>query len=364
VRIALDTQSTLGQKTGIGVYTIHLLHALRQIAPQHEFIELDWRRDIAMRLDRRLRWQQCEVPRRSAAAGAHLLHVPGFDAPCRKRIPLVLTVHDLIGRLFPKSFPAMARFYWSRWLPFSIRFATHVIAVSHQTARDLHYMLRIPPERITVIPPAAGPQYTSALREEEISSVRRKYRLPARYILCVATLEPRKGIDTLLDAFACIRSRHGDVQLIVAGKRGWHCDGLFAQAKRLGMEPQAVFADYVADADLPALYAGAEMLAFPSRYEGFGLTVLEAMACATPVVCSNVASLPEVCGDAAVLVPPDRPGEWAAAMSQVLDDGSLRRSLAARGLEQATRFSWRSAAQKTLAVYERVLGAAAQPERQ
>lgn len=355
MRLALDTQSTLGRKTGIGIYTAALLDALRSVAPQHEYMELNWGIERVMRLDRRLRWQQWEVPRYARAAQADVLHVPGFDAPRWKPCPVVVTVHDLIGVLFPQNLPPVSRFYWSRWLPFSARFADHIIADSEHTQRDIVRLLKIDPAHITVIPLAAGPQYQPIEPPDLLQATRQRYQLPERFIYFVSTLEPRKGIDTLLEALAIVVRTQPDVKLVITGKRGWYTEQLFAQIERLQLAPRVQFTDYVPDEDLPALYNCADVLAFPSRYEGFGLTVLEAMACGTPVVCSNSSSLPEVAGEAALLVPPDDAAALAQALQRVLDDAALRWQMKTQGLQQAARFSWQHTAQETLAVYERVI---------
>jgi glycosyltransferase involved in cell wall biosynthesis len=354
MRIALDTQSTLGRKTGIGIYTAALLDALRSVAPQHEYVEINWGTDRLMRLDRRLHWQQFEVPRRARATQADILHVPGFDAPRWKPCPVVLTIHDLIGMLYPRNLPPVSRFYWSKWLPFSARFADAIIADSEQTRRDIVRLLRLPDEGITVIPLAAGMQYQPIEQTAVLQAVRQRYQLPDRFIFFVSTLEPRKGIDTLIAAFAQLTPVLPDVKVVITGKRGWYTEQLFAQIERLRLTPQIQFTDYVPNEDLPALYNCAEVLAFPSRYEGFGLTVLEAMACGTPVVCSNSSSLPEVAGDAALLFPPDDVSALAQAMERVLTDTALQQQLRAQGLRQAARFSWERTALETLAVYERV----------
>jgi glycosyltransferase involved in cell wall biosynthesis len=357
MRIAIDTQSVLGSKTGIGIYTSALLAALRETAPQHEFVELNLRREVRMRLDRRLRWQQWSLPRAAYRARSDLLHIPGFDAPAWKKCPVVLTVHDLIGRLFPQNLPPVSRFYWSRWLPFSIRFADYIIADSEHTQQDIVRLLKIDPARITVIPLAAGPQYQPIAQADTLQAIGRKYHLPERFILFVSTLEPRKGIDTLLAAYAALVQLLPDVPVVITGKHGWYTDQIFVQVKQLGLETRVIFTGYVPDEDLPALYNCAAVLAFPSRYEGFGLTVLEAMACGTPAVCSNASSLPEVAGDAALLVPPDRPDALADALRQVLADVELHRQMRERGLQQAARFSWEQTARRTLAVYEKVASA-------
>jgi glycosyltransferase involved in cell wall biosynthesis len=354
MRIAIDTQSALGRKTGIGLYTTYLLQALQRLAPQHEYVAIDWGRDVAMRLDRRLCWQQLEVPRRARAARVDVLHVPGFDAPRWKPAPVVLTVHDLIGMLFPQNLPPISRFYWSKWLPFSVRWADRIVADSEHTRRDLVKLLHISPERIVVVPLAAGPHFQPITSIDALQRVRSKYGLPADFILFVSTLEPRKGIDTLLDAMAIVVKHQPTVKLVITGKRGWYTDRLFEQVRRLDLTEHVIFTDYVPDVDLPVLYGCATALAFPSRYEGFGLTVLEAMACGTPVICSNSSSLPEVAGDAAVLLPPDQPAEWASALQRVLGDETLRHALSTSGLARAAQFSWDTTARQTLAVYEQV----------
>lgn len=354
MRIGIDTQSTLGQKTGIGQYTAHLLKALRSVAPEHEYLELNWGRDIVMRTDRRLRWQQFELPRQARRARATLIHVTGFDAPLRHPSPTVLTVHDLIGMIFPKNLPPVARFYWARWLPFSIRFATHLIADSENTKRDVIRLVGVPESRLTVVPLAAGTDYRPIVDSGILQAIRKKYQLPTRFILFVSTIEPRKGLDTLLDAFSQISSSDPEVKLVIAGKQGWYTDRLCAQIARLGLKERIIFTGHVTDGDLPGLYNAAEVFAFPSRYEGFGLPVLEAMACGTPVVCSNSSSLPEVADDATLFVPPDDAHALFSALNQVLKSETVRCQMRERGLSQAARFSWEQTARKTLTVYEKV----------
>jgi glycosyltransferase involved in cell wall biosynthesis len=353
MRIALDVQSTLGRPTGIGQYTKQLLAALRRVAPGHEFVELSWGRDVVMRTDRRLRWQQWELPRRARAAGAEVLHVTGFDAPRLRPCPVVLTVHDLVGMLFPHNLPPVARLYWSRWLPHSVRWATRIIADSQHTRTDLIRLLGVPPERIEVVYLGVEETFRPVTDPERLAAVRERYGLLDRLILYLGTLEPRKGLDVLIAAFAQVAADLPH-HLVIAGKEGWHTGSLFRQVRTLGLERRVHFPGYVAAEDQAALYSLADLFAFPSRYEGFGLPVLEAMACGTPVVCSQAGSLPEVAGDAALLIPPDDATALAAALREVLQDGALRQGLRERGLERAHRFTWEETARRTLAVYEQV----------
>ena len=353
MRIGIDTQSTVGRKTGIGLYTAELLSALRRVAPEHVYLELQWGRDVVMRTDRRLRWQQWELPRRAKAVRAEVLHVPGFDAPWRKPCPVVLTVHDLIGMLFPANLPPISRFYWAWWLPRTIRWADYIIVDSEHTRQDLRRLLGVPAGRVEVI--ALG--VSSAFRPWEdraaLEAVRQKYGLPPAFILYVGTLEPRKGLDTLIAAYSAWAGQ-SPYDLVLAGKRGWYTESLFQQVAQRGLTGRVHFTDYVDSVDLPALYNLAELFVYPSRYEGFGLPVLEAMACGVPVICSHAASLPEVAGDAALLVPADEVGAWAGAIRRVLESDELRAEMKAKGLVRARRFTWEETARRTVQVYERM----------
>jgi len=351
MKIGVDTQSTLGRKTGIGLYTSNLLRALRQVAPQHEYVELSSGLTKELRTDQRLEWQQFGLPRRARAAGVDLLHVTGFDAPWWKPCPVVLTVHDLIGLLFPANLPPISRLYWSRWLPRTIRWADRVIADSNHTKNDVSRLLGISPERIEVIHLGVDEKFHPVEDRKVLETVRDKYSLPKKFILCLGTLEPRKGLDTLIAALADL-AVNNPCELVIAGKRGWYTQPLFQQVKALSLGQRVHFTGYVVEEDLGALYSLAHLFVYPSRYEGFGLPPLEAMACGLPVVCTDAASLPEVVGHAALLVPPDDPVALATAMRRLLGDGQLHTEMRSRGMERATRFTWEETARRTLHVYE------------
>lgn len=352
LKIALDTQAARQQRTGIGMYAAALLQALMEdgtVAP----VAIDWGCDPVMRVPQRIAWQQLRLPARARAAHADLLHVTGFDAPLWRPLPTVLTLHDLIGMLFPQRLPPIARLYWSRWLPFSVRFADAVITDSRWARDDIVRLLGLPAERVTVVPLAADRRFTPQ-PPAEIARVRHTLGLPAQMLLYVGTLEPRKGVDTLIEAWALLANRWPAARLVIAGKKGWYTNELDALVQRLGLGARVQFTGYIADADLPALYAAAHAFSFPSRYEGFGLPPLEAMACGTPVIVSNASSLPEVVGDAGLLVPPDDVAALAAAIERIFAAPDLRAELAQRGATQAARFSWQRTAQQTIAVYRDV----------
>lgn len=354
MRVVIDAHSTQGQPTGIGHYTKQLIAALRAVAPEHTFLPLTASHVRPMQLHRRLWWQQVQTPLRARRADPDLLHVPGFDAPLWRISPTVLTCHDLIGSLFPENLPPISRFYWSRWLPFSLRFADVIIADSHATRRDIERLTSIPPERVQVVHLAVDDRFKPQT-VEQIAACRQRYQLPERFILYVGTIEPRKGIDTLIDAFATLAPKFPDLGLVIAGKKGWYWQPILSKITSANLESRVHVTGYVEDGDLPALYCAAQMLAFPSRYEGFGLPVLEAMACEIPVVCSTAASLPEICGDAAIQVAPDEPEALAGALERVLNSPELADYLRQQGKIRASRFTWRSTALNTLNVYEALL---------
>jgi len=252
--------------------------------------------------------------------------------------------------LFPQNLPPVARFYWACWLPWTLRFADAIIADSEATRRDIVRLTNVDPGHITVTPLGVDKSFRPVDLDLQRSMCTR-YKLPEQYILYVGTFEPRKGIDTLIQAFALLARRFPEHHLVLAGKKGWYWDSILQMIVSNGLEQRVHITGYVASEDLPSLYSAAHAFAFPSRYEGFGLPILEAMACGTPVICSNSSSLPEVCGDAGIQVPPDAPDQLAAALASVLADANLAQSLREKGLARAIQFTWQKTAEATLRVY-------------
>jgi len=214
-----------------------------------------------------------------------------------------------------------------------------------------------------VIPEAAHTRYRP-MSLESVDPALKRYVIERPYILYVGSLEKRKNLPRLLEAYAYLRETLPGWKLVIVGGRKWKSDPIYKAVQRLGLEPHVIFTGFVAEEDLPALYNGADLFVFPSLYEGFGLPVLEAMACGTPVVTSNTSSLPEVAGEAALLVAPTDVKAIAAAMQRVLSEPDLAAELRRRGLERASQFSWERTARETLAVYERVLVDDQQKRRQ
>lgn len=286
--------------------------------------------------------------------GATLFHATEHLLLPLRRVPTVLTVHDLIFRRYPAHHKRLNRWYLNTTMPLFCRRADAIIAVSEQSKRDVIEAYGIPADKITVVYEAADPRFRPQ-PPDAVAAVRARYGLPERYVLFVSTIEPRKNLSRLLAAFERVHAAGLADALVIVGKRGWLFDAFFADLERSPVRHAVLFPGFVPDADLPAVYAGAQVMAFPSEFEGFGLPVLEAMACGAPVVCSNTSSLPEVAGDAALLVDPLDVSALADALARVLQDAALREQMRARGLAQAARFSWARAAAETLAVYRRLV---------
>ncbi len=376
MKIAINAQLLSNQESyrgaGVSNYSRELLRALSELvragATEHHITAYVHARQpglegitqvvTALPLERpaaRILWEQSALPvhlRQSRAALIHgFVNVLPLAAPC----PGVVTVHDLSFVRTPQKLPPLKRAYHTALCRASVACATHVIAVSHQTAADLQTFWATPAERISVIHNGVSARFVPQ-PPERIAALRRQQRLPERYLLYLGTLEPRKNLDLLLRAFARwvqeASAAAGDVALVLAGAKGWYYDEIFRTVTELGLAQRVHFPGFVPAADLPAWYAGAEAFVYPSLFEGFGLPVLEAMACGVPVICSRVASLLEVTGDAALTVAPDDEAGFAHALRLVLEQPPLRAALRVRGQAQAARFSWQRAAGQAMTVYE------------
>jgi len=294
------------------------------------------------------------LPRVLRNMQADLYHAPYYirpyiGLPC----PSVTTLYDIIPRRFPEEVSARARWLFDLLTHLAIRASRHLLTISASARDDLIAAYRIPTSRITVTRLAADPRFRPQ-RPEPIAAVRAKYQLPERFILALASNKPHKNLVALVEAFARlgVGRETPNPQLVIAG----HWDPRYPQARvaaeRLGLGDSVRFLPGVPEADLPALYSGAELFAFPSRYEGFGLPALEALACGAPVLCCDTSSLPEVVGATALRVTPT-PAALAAGLARLLADSVLRAELREAGPRRAAQFSWPSTAEATLMVYEK-----------
>jgi len=285
---------------------------------------------------------------------ADLFHATDHLLPRFKHTKTVFTLHDLIFRFFPEYHLPLNRWFLTNAMPYFLRRADAIIAVSECTKRDAIRLYDLSPEKITVIYEGVNPALKPEQDAARIAQVRAQYAHDQPFIFFVSTIEPRKNIIALVDAMKILRARGLPHRLLIAGRKGWLYQATFDHVKQTGMSDKVDFLDFVPDADLSALFAACDAFVFPSLYEGFGLPPLEAMACGAPVICSNTASLPEVVGDAAWLVNPREASEIANAIERVVNDDHLRDELRAKGLAQASKFSWERAARETLDVYNRV----------
>ncbi len=372
MRVTVDLSPGVQGRAGLGRYAQELTIALFETMPGDEtlgaFVNDPGRRGLGPALaglPTKRRSSSNKAWRLSTLLG-HFLRLPQDGSVGRPDVFLatehllphfrqtrsVFTLHDLIFRFFPAAHLPLNRWFLNLMMPRFLRAADAIIAVSECTRRDAIRCYQVPPGKIHVVYEGVNARFRRVDDLQKLDEVRRRYQLPARFVLSVGTIEPRKNLASLFEAFRMAQLE--DVQLVVVGRTGWLYADTFARLRELGLDNRTRFTGFVPDEDLPALYSAAEAFAFPSMYEGFGLPVLEAMACATPVVCSRAASLPEVAGDAAVLVPPDDVRGWSEALARMAQDAAFRAEVGRRGPAQAARFSWAQAARRTRQLYREV----------
>jgi glycosyltransferase involved in cell wall biosynthesis len=366
-RVAVDATAVPARLTGAGVYVARVLAELAA----RDDLEIEAfcapgsagvlaapglrLRPVAMAgagRPARIAWTQLLAGRAARRAGAGLLHGVHYELPLRTTgLPQVVTVHDLSLLSHPEWHEASKVRYFGWAMRRAVTAATRVLCVSATTAADLAERLDVPPERVDVTP--LGTDLRPAT-PEQVADLRRRLRLHGPYLLGLGTVEPRKDLPTLVRAFAALAGELPH-RLVLAGLAGWGAGELEAAVAASGVADRVLVPGYVAEADKAALFTGADVFAYPSRYEGFGLPVLEAMACATPVVTTTGGSLPEVAGDAAALIDPGDDAALAAAIAKLATDPAARQDAAARGLAQAATFTWRRCAELTAAAYSRAI---------
>jgi glycosyltransferase involved in cell wall biosynthesis len=359
--IGIDaSRAARAERAGTETYSLHLIRAMLSAAPQQRF-RLYADRALPQELtapnaEPRVMpfprvWTHARLSAEMLMRPPEVLFVPAHVVPLIHP-RTVVTLHDLGYLHFPQAHPTLARLYLNLSTRWGAHVAAHVIADSQATKDDLVRHYAVPTAEITVAYPGRDESLHRVDDRTVVESVRNRCGITGDYLLYIGTLQPRKNLAHLVQAFSNLQSRISNLQLVLAGGKGWLYDNIFAEVKRLGLEGRVLFPGRVADEDKAALMSGATALVHPSLYEGFGFTVVEAMQCGTPVICSNTSSLPEVAGDAALLVDPLDVDVLAQAMGRLLNDADLRRALAERGYAQAQKFSWQDCASRVLSVLE------------
>jgi glycosyltransferase involved in cell wall biosynthesis len=368
MRIGIDARLVHYSRAGIGQYITGLVRGLSECDEDNEFVLLQSRKDDSVLAEghnfvRKSLWtpshhrlEQLVLPFEISPLRLDILHSPDFIPPFRRDYKSVITVHDLAFLLYPHVLTEESARYYGQ-IDQAVRYADHIVADSVSTKRDIVNFLGVPEAKISVIYAAANAIYRPVEDQRLLMEARARYQLDKPYALFVSTIEPRKNLPTLLRAFRRLLDHYKlDVTLAVAGQRGWFCGEVFAVAEELELNDAVAFLGHVPLEDLVLLYNAARMHVHPSFYEGFGLPPLEAMTCGTPTIVANVSSLPEVVGDAGLLVSPEHTDGWTVAMWRLLTDDSLHEEMSQKGLKRAKLFSWERAARETLALYRRISG--------
>ena len=377
MRIGIDYTAAVNQRAGIGRFVRNLVASLVALDRDDQFVLLHTTPNPGaevsvpaapnvstseFRFPERwmtILWHRLRVPLpvEWATGPVDIFHAPDFVLPPVRRARRVLTVHDLAFLLYPECADARLREYLMSAVPRSVRAADFVVADSANTQNDVICLLGADPARTAVVPGGVEPRFRPAA-PEAVASLRARLGLVEPFILSIGMIEPRKNWQGLIRAYNTVRARHRlPHRLVLAGPRGWLSDVIFEERDRSPFRNDVIFPGFIADDDLPTLYSATDLFAFPSYYEGFGLPPLEAMACGTPVVVSDAASLPEVVGDAGLTVPAEDTEALADALERGLLDEALRARLRADGLARAAKFTWGAAAAALLTVYHHVVAA-------
>jgi len=378
MHIGIDYTAAVRQRAGIGRYTRNLIRAVAEQDAENRYTLFvaggwgqgdglgDWPGNFCVRAvpfsDRLLNilWQRLRIPLpiQLVTGRLDLFHSPDFVLPFVGRTPALLTVHDLSFLRVPQYFVPGFRAYLERAVSRGVSRAQHILADSKSTLSDLVELMGVPRDKISVVYPGVERRFSRIEDAQVLARVSDRYSLPQRFVLGLSTLQPRKNFEGLIEAFRILlagaseRQETANLHLVICGGLGWMWEELEGRVAQHGLGDRIHFAGFVHDEDLPALYSLASVFAFPSWYEGFGLPVLEAMACGTPVVAANNSSLPEVVGEGGLMVDAANPEELAAAIQRILVDRNLREDLTAAGKAHAARYTWHQAAASLLGIYK------------
>lgn len=374
MRIAFELQPMLKDRTGVGWYTYNIIKEISRLKKGNDLIgcvfNFNGRNDLSLQLNdidieldtckffpysiyTRL-WDFIPVMYNSLfTKKVDIYHFFNFVVPPRINGKVIVTVHDMVYKRFPETMSKANLKRLDKNLQRSVNRADIVVTVSENSKKEIIEYLDVSEDKVRVIPNGVDADiYKKNFSTEELDRVRKKYNLPNRFILYLGTLEPRKNIEAIVEGFALYRRHGGDLKLVIAGKKGWMYDSIFERVKGHSLENEVIFTGYVDENDKPCIYKMCQLFIFPSFYEGFGIPVIEAMAAGVPVITSNTSSLPEVAGDAAVLVAPDDVNMMEDSIAKIISDDMFRKELILKGKKQCEKFSWKKSAEELLRIYE------------
>ena len=379
MRVGINTLFLIpGKHGGTETYLRNLLLNLARIDRENEYIIFANRENIesygikqdnfskvlcnlsAKNKPLRVIWEQAILPIVARKYKVDVLHAPAYVSPMINsfRFESVVTIHDMMFYYHPENYPKRQLLYFKHLIPLSARKAKRIIAVSNNTKKDIVKILGIPEKKIIVIQETYGEEFRRELNDNAKKKVKAQYKLPDNYILSVASLNPQKNIERLIKAYdILVRSYSSEHKLVLVGMWLKHGSRIIQLIKELQLKERIIFTGYIDNEDLPYFYSLADVFVFPSYFEGFGIPPLEAMACGCPVIASKATSIPEVVGNAAVLINPFSVEELSNAIHRVLIDKNMRDNLIAKGFERVKHFSWEKAARETLHVYKKALKA-------
>lgn len=376
MKVSLELQPCLKPKSGIGIYAYEISESLQKIkglelkgdifnfinkSDVSGYIEgLNFDKDVckffSYGLYRRV-WNYIPIKYNNLfKENADIYHFFDYIVPPRIQGKVITTVHDMTYELYPGTMQQKTFNRIKSGIEYSVNRADKIVTISESTKKDIIKILNVPSSKIDIVPPGVNFSiFNYNYSEEQINRVKNKYNLPNKYILYMGTLEPRKNIESIVEAFNLFKKESDfsskNIKLVIAGKKGWMYDSVFFKVKKLSLENEVLFTDYVDEKDKPIIYKLASLFVFPSLYEGFGIPILEAMAASVPVITSNVSSLPEVAGNAAILVSPKDVVAIAEGMNKILTDINIKKELINKGNLQSKRFSWDDSAKKLYEIY-------------
>jgi len=359
VKIAIDSQATRVH-SGLGTYSRCLTDAiLKTNREKHEISLISRDKKGDLNTLERLIWENWELPNKVKRLKPDILHVPAFALPKRKPCKTVVTVPDLIGVTFPNQVGWPSRFYWGKWLPSTLKKADFIITISEATKRDVIKILGFPEDKIRVSYPSGHEGFLRKTDSKTFTPLKTQLGIREKYFLFVGTIEPRKNLARVIQAFNLFKKRFkGDVQyqLAIVGSKEFGHGQVYQNLIKEGSlnQEDVIFTGYVSHDELNSLYSFSEALVFPSLYEGFGIPILEAFASGTAVLTSTSSSLPEVAGEAAILVDPRDTEAIAHGLWEIATESELRSGLIERGFNRLKQFSWEKAAKEALDVYESI----------